>query len=68
MRLAILHISLIDMKFLAPTFWGQIEANFPRRAKNAVGLPKVRVLFQNALRGMEKGEFLPCKTDPKQPV
>ena len=37
-------------------------------AKNAVGLPKVRVLFQNALRGMEKGEFLPCKTDPKQPV
>ena len=35
-------------------------------AKNAVGLPKVRVLFQNALRGMEKSEFLPCKTE--QPV
>ena len=30
MRLMILHILLIDPKFLAPIFCGQIEANFPR--------------------------------------
>ena len=30
MRLAILHILLVDPKFLAPIFCGQIEANFPR--------------------------------------
>ena len=29
MRLAILHILLIDPKLLAPLFGGEIEANFP---------------------------------------
>ena len=27
-------------------------------ANNAVGLPKVRVLYQNALRGMKKSEYV----------
>ena len=30
MRLVILHILLIDSKFIALFFGGQIEANFPR--------------------------------------
>ena len=36
MRLAILHILLIDPKLLAPIFCGQIEANFPRAPTESI--------------------------------
>ena len=53
MRLVIRHILLIDSKFLAPLFGGQIEANFPRApAESSYRNPFLE--FRNSSEAFEK--------------
>ena len=53
MRLVILHILLIDSKFLAPFFGGQIEANFSR-APTESSYRSPFLEFRNSAEAFEK--------------